>query len=218
MPVIAESCQSFALDNGAFSEWTKSGGPIDIPAYTEWVDEWRSHPGFDWCLIPDKIGGTVQENAKLINDWMVHYANAWRVNSVPVWHLHEPIEWLEWLAGMYRTVALGSSGQWRQPGTEPWWGRVNQAMKAVCLNGRPRCRIHGLRMLDPAIFSRLPFASADSTNAAMNAGSTSRFGSYPPPEAWQRATVIADRIEAFNSSPAWVERQETQSMLWETLA
>jgi hypothetical protein len=59
-------------------------------------------------------------------------------------------------------------------------------------------------MLDPAIFSRLPLSSADSTNAAVNCGSITRFGTYIPPTAGQRAEVIAQRIEAHNSAAVWV--------------
>jgi hypothetical protein len=79
------------------------------------------------------------------------------------------------------------------------------ALAVACdAKGRPRCRLHGLRMLDPDIFTRIPFSSADSTNAAVNSGSLSRFGSYLPPTASQRASVIADRIEVHNSAAVWV--------------
>ncbi|MNN93162.1 hypothetical protein D3C81_2115550 [compost metagenome] len=82
-------------------------------------------------------------------------------------------------------------------------------MDAICDDyGRPTCRLHGLRMLDPAIFQFLPRASADSTNAAVNGGSIARFGMYTPPTAGQRANVIADRIESHNSAPIWL--RETQ--------
>lgn len=64
-------------------------------------------------------------------------------------------------------------------------------------------RLHGLRMLDPAIFTKLPLSSADSTNAAVNSGSLDRFGMYLPPTTAQRAAVIAERIEAHNSAPIW---------------
>jgi hypothetical protein len=59
-------------------------------------------------------------------------------------------------------------------------------------------------MLDPAIFTRLPLSSADSTNAAVNCGSIARFGMYTPATASQRAAVIADRIESNNSAPIYV--------------
>jgi hypothetical protein len=76
-------------------------------------------------------------------------------------------------------------------------------MNAVCPDGRPLARLHGLRMLDPAIFTRLPLASADSTNAAVNGGSLDRFGMYLPPTAAQRSAVIAERIESQNSAAVW---------------
>lgn len=194
MGIVSEVCQSFVFDNGAFSVW-KRGGQLDIDGYLKWVEEWHRHPGFDWALIPDVIDGDEAANDNLLEQ--------------PVWHLHESLERLQNLANNWRTVAIGSSGQWRTPGTEPWWKRMAAAMDAICDDhGRPLCKLHGLRMLDPAIFTRLPFASADSTNAAVNGGSVSRFGMYCPPTAGQRASVIADRIEAFNSSPIW--ERETQ--------
>lgn len=70
-------------------------------------------------------------------------------------------------------------------------------------DGRPRTKLHGLRMLDPEIFTRLPLSSADSVNAAVNGGSVSRFGMYVPPTAAQRAEVIAERIESNNSAHLW---------------
>lgn len=190
-------CQSFVFDNGAFTVW-RQGGQLDVDGYVAWVEQWHRHPGFDWALIPDVIEGSEAENDQLIADWPQHLA------GVPVWHLHESLERLEALSRTWRTVAFGSSGQWATPGTDAWWKRISAAMDTICDDhGRPRCRLHGLRMLDPAIFSRLPFASADSTNAAVNGGSISRFGMYAPPTAGQRASVIADRIEAHNSAAIW---------------
>jgi hypothetical protein len=123
--------------------------------------------------------------------------------------MHEPTPRLTWLARQFKTVALGSSGEFSQPGTEQWWRRMKQAMNAICDDkGRPICKLHGLRMLDPDIFTKLPLSSADSTNAAVNSGSLSRFGSYLPPTAAQRAEVIAERIEANNSAPVFIDTQE----------
>lgn len=86
---------------------------------------------------------------------------------------------------------------------------MGAAMDAICDDRvRPMCRLHGLRMLDPAIFHQLPLSSADFTNAAVNGGSISRFSMYFPPTVGQRANVIADQIEAHNSSPIW--QRETQ--------
>ena len=96
---------------------------------------------------------------------------------------------------------------------------MDEALSAICdEKGRPVCKLHGLRMLDPVIFSELPLASADSTNAAVNGGSISRFGMYPAPSAAMRAAVIADRIEAYNSSASWdPQRQAELSLSGEAL-
>lgn len=205
--IVAEVCQSFCFDNGAFSVW-KKGGTLDIEGYLRWVDDWRRHPGFDWALIPDVIDGDEADNDRLLDQWPE------QLPGVPVWHLHESLERLQRLASVWRTVALGSSGQWATPGTAPWWKRISAAMNSICdAHGRPNCRLHGLRMLDPMIFGRLPFASADSTNAAVNSGSVSRFGIYPPPTAGQRAAVIADRIETHNSAPVWTRSGQAELSL-----
>ncbi|MDI4094834.1 hypothetical protein QK405_04325 [Pseudomonas aeruginosa] len=205
--IVAEVCQSFCFDNGAFSAW-KKGGTLDVESYLRWVDDWRRHPGFDWALIPDVIDGDEADNDRLLEQWPEH------LPGVPVWHLHESIERLVRLASNWKTVAFGSSGQWRSPGTAAWWKRMAAAMDAICNDqGRPMCRLHGLRMLDPAIFTQLPFASADSTNAAVNGGSISRFGMYAPPTAGQRASVIADRIEAHTSAPIWQRENQIEMAL-----
>jgi hypothetical protein len=195
-----ECCQSFALDNGAFTLW-KKGGDVDFVAYHAWVQSIARHPGCDFAIIPDKIGGTEEENQDLVTRWLRAGCHA---KSVPVWHLHESLDWLDWLVSNFHLVALGSSGEWSTPGTGPWWKRMSDAMRVICdTSGRPRCKLHGLRMLDPAVFTKLPLSSADSTNAAVNSGSVSRFGMYVPPTASQRAEVIAARIEAHNSAPTW---------------
>ena len=202
MGIVAEACQSFVFDNGAFSAW-KRGLQLDFDGYIRWVDDWHKHPGFDWALIPDVIDGDEDANDALLEMWPQHLA------GVPVWHLHESLERLQRMAGTYRIVALGSSGQWSSPGTGAWWKRMGAALDAICDDqGRPACKLHGLRMLDPAVFQMLPLSSADSTNAAVNGGSVSRFGMYVPPTAGQRAQVIADRIESHNSAAVW--QRETQ--------
>lgn len=204
--VVADVCRSFIFDNGAFTAWN-SGKPVtDWHPFYAWCDEWHKHPGFDWALIPDVIDGDEAANDALVAEWPRH------VRGVPVWHMHESIERLVSLCSNWPTVALGSSGQWRSPGTPAWWQRMAAALNELCdEQGRPPCRLHGLRMLDPMIFKRLPLSSADSTNAAVNSGSLDRFGMYLPPTSAQRAATIADRIEVENSAAIWVRQpiQET---------
>jgi hypothetical protein len=200
--VVAEVCKSFVFDNSAFTEW-KNGRPMDAPGYTRWCDEWHRHPGFAWALIPDIIDGSEADNDALIADWPRH------IPGVPVWHLHESLDRLCHLAHEWPRVALGSSGAWRTPGSATWWARMTEAMHVVCdAFGRPVTKLHGLRMLNPKVFSRLPLASADSVNAGMNSGATKRFGVYVPATAAQRAAVIADRIESHNAASVWVRPLE----------
>ncbi len=195
------------MDNGAFSAWRATGEPVDFDAYREWVEEWHRHPGFDFALIPDMIDGDEADNDALVQQWR------WTgLPGVPVWHLHETVDRLRALAGAWPLVALGSSGRYATPGNGIWWERMAEALAAICIDGRPTTKLHGLRMLNPAIFTRIPFRSADSTNACQNAGSLKRFGMYAPPSAWQRAQVIADRIEGLNSAPVWVP--ETEPLLF----
>ena len=62
----AEVCQSFCVDNGAFTAW-RSGQPIaDWSAYYEWVEHWHRHPSFDWAIIPDVIDGDESQNDALV--------------------------------------------------------------------------------------------------------------------------------------------------------
>ncbi len=66
--LAACNCQSFAVDNGAFSLW-RSGKLANWSGYYEWVSEWATHPGFDWALIPDVIDGDEDQNNALIDQW-----------------------------------------------------------------------------------------------------------------------------------------------------
>lgn len=203
----AEFCKSFVFENSAFSAW-KSGKPIeDWSGYYEWCDEWHRHPGFDWAIIPDVIDGSEDENDALLDEWPSH------IEGVPVWHLHESLERLNRLCKWPR-LALGSSGQWRTPGTAGWTRRMREAMDVICdSDGRPRSKLHGLRMLDPAIFSQFPLSSADSTNAVRNSSSFERFGIYCPPTASQRMDGIANRVEIHNSRATW-DRSRQQFLVW----
>jgi hypothetical protein len=198
----AEVCQSFCLDNSAFTAW-KQGEPIkDWGAYCDWCKLWLGHPGCDFAIIPDVIDGTEEQNRTLLAKW--HKRMGARYGA-PVWHLHESLEWLALLCDSYPRVCLGSSGEWATPGTDGWWRRMAEAMAVCCdESGKPKTKLHGLRMLDPAIFHRLPLASADSTNAVRNGNQVKRFGMYCPPSNGARQGIIADRIEAHQSAALWV--------------
>jgi hypothetical protein len=195
---VAEVSSTFVLDNGAFSFW-KSGTSPDWDKYYLWVEKWHRHPGFDWAVIPDVIDGEVSANKSLIEAWPLP-----KHVGVPVWHLHEPLHWLFALCLEYPRVAIGSSGDYATIGTPKWWNRMSEAFNKITdSDGRPIAKIHGLRMLDPRVFSSFPFASCDSTNVAQNCKDSSRWRVYNPPNNETRGIVLAERIEATTSKSTW---------------
>jgi hypothetical protein len=195
--IVAEVCQSMMLDNSAFSAWTR-GEEVDFSAYIEWVFEWHRHPAFDFAIIPDVIDGGTEENDALVKAWPSD------LRGVPVYHLDEPLSRLDALADRFDRVALGSSGAYSDPGSSAWTRRMTRVMHRITDDeGRPVVPLHGLRMLDPAIFRHLPLSSADSVNASRNANQEDRFGMYCPPSSGVRADVIARRIEQYQSAARW---------------
>jgi len=198
----AEVCQSFAIDNGAYSAWRSGQAITDWQPYYDFVEEWHRHPAFDWAIIPDTITGTEADNDVYLEDWPSH------LEGVPVWHMHETLERLQRLLTWPR-IAIGSSGGFQTVGTPSWWRRMTDAMEIICTNGRPNTRLHGLRMLDPMVFNKLPLASADSTNAVRNSSNFSRFGQYCPPYASTRMSINAERIEAHQSAGTWTGHPDT---------
>jgi hypothetical protein len=219
--MVAEICQSFVLDNGAFSHWKQGMGVIDIDAYEEWIEEWSLHPGFDWCLIPDVIDGSELDNIDLIKDWISRNASI-KHQSVPVWHLHESLGWLHEMAfnlGLKR-IAIGSSGDYSVPGSDEWEFRMSEVMDVICdAEGRPRVKVHGLRMMDPKLFSRYPFSSVDSCNVARNIGIDKQWESFKYAGQISKAVrgdIIAHRIESHAAASVWVKcHQESQGLLFE---
>jgi len=198
--VAVEVCQSFAVDNGAFSAW-KQGRPVqDWRPFYEWAAACKLVPSCDFAVVPDVIDGNEADNDCLLAEWPLP-----RWFGAPVWHMHESMERLERLASSWPRVCIGSSGAYATIGTAEWWGRIAQAMRVICDDeGRPLCKLHGLRMLNPEIFTRLPLSSADSTNIGRNVGIDQAWkGSYSPPTKEARAQIMRGRIESVNAPARW---------------
>ncbi len=193
----AEVAQPFALDNGAFSVW-KQGVEVNWSAYYAWVAEWARHPGFDWAVIPDVIEGDEAANDALLEAWPFG-----RHHGVPVWHFHESLGRLARLAVEWPRVALGSSGQYGTIGTPKWWSRVQQIMETICEGGKPKVKLHGLRMLRPAVCQHIPLASADSAGVSRGVGTTNWGGCYRHASDPVRAQVLLDSYESAQSAAVW---------------
>jgi hypothetical protein len=208
LTIALECAQSFAVDNGAFSAW-RSGNPItDWSLFYEWVSQLHRYPNFDFAVIPDVIDGDESANDELLAEWTWRGKDSWI--GAPVYHLHESLNRLERLAFNYPRICIGSSGEFAQIGTQAWWNRMREVMDVVCdKQGRPVCKLHGLRMLNPNIFSKFPFASADSTNIGRNIGIDSAWkGTYTPPTKESRALIMRQRIESQQALSIWNRQVE----------
>ena len=194
--LAAKESQSFALDNGAFSFW-KANKQVDWPGFYAWVSVWRTHPGFDFAVVPDVIEGSEEANDALVREWPFP-----RCESAPVWHINESFERLQRLAVEWPRVCIGSSGEWDVSTPKKFLVRAKRAIRSICgSDNRPITKLHGLRMLNPDIFTQLPLSSADSTNIARNIGLDVAWkGTYQPRSKETRAIILRERIEHYNSA------------------
>ena len=58
LPIVADVCASFVLDNGAYTLWQQGhqGGYPFYDEYVAWVRQWHRHPGFDCCHHRRAVG------------------------------------------------------------------------------------------------------------------------------------------------------------------
>jgi hypothetical protein len=173
------------VDNGAFSLWMaaqkaakKTGQPAAQTMTEEYLDGFGAWANdiLDRCpqaiaVLPDQIDGDEARNAQLVAETMSMFPTD---RVMPVWHMHESFEYLLQLCEGFAYVAIGSSGEYAQPGTEKWTARLSAAMAAITQweedsnGGYVRPRIHMMRAQSEA--HRFDFDSSDSTNVAVNHG------------------------------------------------
>ena len=155
------------------------------------------------AVIPDVIDGDEAANDALVPHG--RGANVRRGSARQCGTCTKALtDWSAWRCLAPR-VCLGSSSVYAQIGTPRWWTRTAEAMDVLCdKSDQPVCKLHGLRMLDPDVFSRFPFASAGSTNIAQNVRIDSAWrGTYTPASKEARAQVMRERIESRQSLTFW---------------
>jgi hypothetical protein len=104
--IAVNVCQSFAVDNGAFSAW-KAGAPItDWRPFYEWAEACRRIPSCDFAVIPDVIDGDEEENDELLDQWPLP---RWFGTCMKRWVALTV--WLENIPGFALVV----------PANIPWW-------------------------------------------------------------------------------------------------
>lgn len=209
LPMASDICQSFALDNGAFS-FHKQKSKVDWEEYYEFVARWKNHPRFAFAVIPDVIGGSCEENDQLLADWPHG-----KFTGAPVWHMNEPDERFIKLCAEYPRVCIGSMGEYDAKKPSLCRARLKDLIRHVVdENGYPITKLHGLRMLNKDIFQEVPFSSADSTNVARNIGINKAWdkSAYAPASKETRAAVLVERIESFNSASALIYDEKADKL------
>lgn len=197
------------IDNGAFSAWDKAKKKkitVDwgkrSERFYDFVGKWFSR--IEWFLIPDVIEGTEEENDEqlaLVPHWLASKA-------VPVWHSDESIDRLVRLSERYEWVAIGCCGPHRHIRSKWWEQRMDEVFTELYINRNSKVKLHGLRMLDVRVIGMYPFASADSTNVAVNVPKTEK--RFPEiTDKLARTAVLRAAIENVHppSIPEWVERK-----------
>lgn len=211
--LIQEFCASYIIDNGAFSAWMQGSPVTNWSDYFDFIKKQIFHPRFDWAIIPDVIDGSEKDNDQLISDlvnwkgWTPEkgYSSSFfrfhlHSKFVPVWHMHESFERLQRLCRCWPRVCIGSSGEYAKLRTPQWWDRLNKAMLHIMYEGRPVSKIHGLRMMDKRIFTKMPFSSVDSTNVGVN---YSREAKRHGVTTCVAREIIAGKTECHTSMSGW---------------
>jgi hypothetical protein len=151
--------QSVMFDNGAFSAYT-AGTPFDEAGYYKWLEPVLAHP--HWAVVPDVIGGSIEQQAELAGRWPHG-----REFAAPVWHLGLPFGYLFDLVEKWPRICLGSSAEYWDVGGANWCRRMDETFNVLAQRYNRLPWLHGLRMLGMG-GERWPLASADSTNVAQN--------------------------------------------------
>lgn len=157
-----KQAEKVAIDNGAFSAW-KRGLKIDWSEFYQWLMGYYFNDKVSFFVIPDDIEGDEKDNKNLI----LSVPKIFKDKAVPVWHLHESLDYLDWLCAEFDYIAFGSSGEFATIRTKVWHYRMEQAFNLM-IQKNHKTKVHGLRMLDGRVLGNYPLFSADSTNLACN--------------------------------------------------
>jgi hypothetical protein len=148
------------IDSGAYTAWSQKTN-INIELYAEWCRQYEMDDGFSHHITfsnLDVIGDAkgTWKNQKTMENL--------GVPALPVYHIGEPIEYLERYIKFYKYFALG--------GLVPF--STNKAKlrefldmafaKYICdKDGMPKVKVHGFGMTNHEMMVRYPWYSVDST-------------------------------------------------------
>lgn len=179
------------VDNGAFTHWRQGGAMTDdyVAGFEAWAEDILARCPKAIAVLPDVIGGAPAENWDLVCTSSLDPAR-----SMPIWHLHEPLDYLRHMVESgFPMIGFGSSGDYASGRGAEWEARIAQAFAVIDAataagSGYARPHIHMMRCQSQ--LHRFPFNSADSTNVAIN------HNKHRPALGEGRARFLADRIRA----------------------
>lgn len=191
------------IDNGAFSAWM-SGQTMDDEywnGFARWAADILARCPQAIVVVPDVIDGDADANDQLLHDFMgvdlELDIDLPPERMMPVWHMHEPIDRLLYLAEGFEYIGIGSSAQYAKCGTAEWHARIQEAFAAMdqfVAESNGAYRRPWLHMMRAQAQAHLyEFDSADSTNVAVNHG---RYRHEGPGHVGRLADRVRSKIEA----------------------
>lgn len=151
------------LDSGAFSAWTQ-GIEINIQEYIDFIKEYQDtlelYANLD--IIPK--GNSVKDKREaaqktLENQYIMEQAG---LSPLPVFHVGEPIEYLEHYVKNYDYIALGGMVGKPKNVLVSWLN--NCFGNYICDDkGLPKVKIHGFGLASFPLMLNYPFYSVDNT-------------------------------------------------------
>ena len=151
------------LDSGAFSAWTK-GVEIDIQRYIEFIKQNQDvitvYANLD-VISPDRFSMGTKESAELTlrNQKIMEQVG---LSPLPVFHIGEPFEYLEYYINYYDYIGLGGMvGKSRQ--TLSSWLDVVFGKYVCDGKGYPKVKVHGFGLTCAQLMVKYPWYSVDSS-------------------------------------------------------
>ncbi len=165
---IIPLARSLIFDCGAFTFYMAGIKTDDVfwAKYYACVLAYLSR--IDWFIIPDVIGGSEQENDRLIDNVPVSIKH----KGVPVWHSDESLERLGRLCKQFDRVCIGLIKPHKPATSKIATQILKNVFTYLYIENDYKTKIHGLAMLDGRVLGSFPFDSADSSFVATNVPKT----------------------------------------------
>jgi len=164
------------LDSGAYSAWTQ-GIEINIQDYIDFIKQHQDiidiYANLDVISIDGKRGSKLTAELTLKNQKIMEEAG---LRPLPVFHIGEPFEYLEYYIKRYDYIGLGGMVGVPRNTLILWLDECFD--KYICdEKGMPKVKIHGFGLTSFSLMLRYPWYSCDSTAWVI----TSRNGSIYVP-------------------------------------